>query len=257
MFVFFADLDNTLIYSHHHPLPGPGIVAERIEGREQSFMLLSTYERLSRQNKVRVIPVTTRTELQYRRIDILDRLRVKYALICNGGKLLVDGKEDTKWTAETVHFAEPFFKDLEKAVEILKEITGKREIHRPEPYMAYVVSDTPKQVSAELNGHEALKNIDVRSDHRKVYLFIKGVDKGQAVRRFRERFINEDERGFILAAGDNQMDIPMFREADLVMAPERLISENVLSGNKAQRIISLAGEEISEQICDIIDRLVI
>ena len=48
-----------------------------------------------------IIPTSTRTEEQYKRID-LDIGIVPYALVCNGGVLLVNGKRDREWYLESL-----------------------------------------------------------------------------------------------------------------------------------------------------------
>lgn len=48
-----------------------------------------------------IIPTSTRTEEQYKRIE-LDIGIVPYALVCNGGVLLVNGKRDREWYLESL-----------------------------------------------------------------------------------------------------------------------------------------------------------
>ena len=50
---------------------------------------------------------------------------------------------------------------------------------------------------------------------RKVYFFPPGIDKGTALRRAVERFGPER----VIAAGDSVIDVPMLRQADLVLIP--------------------------------------
>ena len=63
-----CDLDNTLIYSYKHRVPGDSCV-EWLDGQEQSFMTERT-QALLRQlpANVRLVPVTTRSKEQYQRI---------------------------------------------------------------------------------------------------------------------------------------------------------------------------------------------
>lgn len=99
----FCDLDHTLIYSHRMPIGSDKMVVEYLNGKEQSFMTQGTFEFLCKQNCVHLIPVTTRSKAQYERISVFRKeLRCKYALICNGGILLVDGIEDPAWYSETL-----------------------------------------------------------------------------------------------------------------------------------------------------------
>ena len=65
MSVFFTDLDNTMIYSHHREIGKPKIVVEHLDGREQSFMTEFAYDFLLSADWLDIVPVTTRTKQQY------------------------------------------------------------------------------------------------------------------------------------------------------------------------------------------------
>ena len=98
--VFHTDLDNTLIYSYKHELGADKRCVEVYHGREISFITAET-ERLlqqikARENQIVMIPTTTRTTEQYHRIQ-LGIGELPYALVCNGGVLLVRGREDEDW----------------------------------------------------------------------------------------------------------------------------------------------------------------
>ena len=67
--VFASDLDNTLLYSRSHKREGD-ICVEHIAGRAHGFMTPLTVERLREvSQKLCLIPVTTRSIEQYKRID--------------------------------------------------------------------------------------------------------------------------------------------------------------------------------------------
>ncbi len=245
MDVFFSDLDNTLIYSHRHRTLADSVVVEYLDGKEQSYMLKTTFESLVQLSNLSLVPVSTRTEPQYRRLSYMDAMHVKYAIICNGGKLLVDGKEDEAWTKETINLASSGIDDMESAIAILSECCRSSEIHRPEIYMCYVTTDMPDAVCNEVSGKINMRNIDVQHDHRKVYLFTRGVDKGYAIRRFKKRF----NVRYIFSAGDSIMDIPMLNEADYAFA-----SADILPAVMAKRKRELEMNSIS-QLCEMIDTL--
>lgn len=99
MKVIHLDLDNTLIYSCRHDIGEQRINVELYQGREISYMTAVSH-RLLRQIKQEclIVPTTTRTKEQYDRID-LRAGAFEYALICNGGLLLVNGKSDPAWYA--------------------------------------------------------------------------------------------------------------------------------------------------------------
>lgn len=85
MTVLHVDLDNTLIYSYKHDIGNDRINVETYQDREVSFLTGTTYENLKKlKEKLLIVPTSTRSIEQYRRIDL--RIgSLPYALVCNGG----------------------------------------------------------------------------------------------------------------------------------------------------------------------------
>ena len=243
MKVFFSDLDNTLIYSHRHQLSDEKIVVEYLNGKEQSFMAQTVFDTLANIVGYNFIPVTTRTEVQYNRLICMKALHAKYAIICNGGKLLIDGKADSEWNDETYQIVISKKESMEKAITELKKLCPYSEIHRPEIYMCYVSVDYPTKICDALSLIINSEQVDIRCDHRKVYLFSKGINKGDAIRRFRERF----KLDYAVAAGDNEMDLSMLNAVDYALAANSIFS-NVVT-KKRKRLI---GDDYSSQICEVL-----
>lgn len=247
MDVFFSDLDNTLIYSHRHCLHEDKIPVEYLNGREQSFMTRTTWDTLLNLMRFTLVPVSSRTETQYFRLICMEELRPQYAIICNGGKLLIDGKEDKLWTDETNQITASSEKSLKQAVDEIIKISPGSEVHSPEQYMHYVSVGLPEKVRRDLSGKINADEVDVRCDRRKVYLFSKGVNKGKAVRRFMARFDVENT----IAAGDSEMDIAMLNEVGFALAAEEIFSDIT-----APRKIKLVGKDYSSQICEALKKLI-
>ena len=246
MDILFSDLDNTLIYSHNRKIDDEKIVVEHLKGREQSYMTKRTYNFLVDSEWLNWVPVTARTEVQYKRLKCMNTMHVKYAIVCNGGKLLVDGIEDAQWTKKTLSIADPQLDDLEIAIRLLKNICGKTELHRPDTYMCYIKVDDPKVICGKLVKNIKSKNIEIQHDRRKVYLFAGSVNKGNAVRRFKNRF----DVGNTVAAGDDTMDIPMLNEVDYALATSKIFN----SVNASEKKL-LEGHIFSNQICEKLEEL--
>lgn len=246
MDILFSDLDNTLIYSHNRKINDEKIVVEHLDGREQSYMIRRTYNFLIGSEWLNWVPVTTRSEVQYKRLKYMDTMHVKYAIICNGGKLLVDGIEDAQWTKKTLSLTETQLDDLETAIKLLKDVCGKTELYRPDIYMCYIKVDNPKELYSKLIKLISSKNIQIQHDQRKVYLFTESVNKGNAIRRFRNRF----DVGNSVAAGDDTMDIPMLNEVDYALVSSKIFS-SVYASNKEL----LEGDIFSNQICERLEEL--
>lgn len=246
MDILFTDLDNTLIYSHNRKLDDEKIVVEYLEGREQSYMTKRTYNFLIDSEWLNWVPVTTRTEVQYKRLKCMDTMHVKYAIICNGGKLLVDGIEDAQWTKETLSLAEPQLDELETAIKLLMDFCEKTELHKPEIYMCYVKVDEPEEIYDKLIKCIRSKKIEIQHDRRKIYLFARSVNKGGAIRRFRNRF----NVGNSVATGDDAMDIPMLNEVDYALAASKIFNSVKTSEKRL-----LEGDIFSNQICEKLEEL--
>ena len=245
MNVFFSDLDNTLIYSHRRQMAEEKIAAEMLEGREQSYMTARTFTFLREAGWLTTVPVTMRTEAQYRRLLFPEKLGIRHALICNGGKLLADGKEDEEWSRETAALVNSELASLERVAKRLARLCGG-EMHHPELYYYYTRAEEPARIHGVLEKTAADGEVRIAHDRSKVYLFARSVNKGEAVRRYRRRF----GAGVTAGAGDNAEDIPMLRETDYPMMPEKLAAETEIP--KAEM---LRGEIISEQICAALERL--
>ncbi len=236
MSVLFSDLDNTLIYSHHRDIGDHKITVEYYEGREQSFMTKYSYDFFTSVDWLHVIPVTTRTEEQYRRIDNVLRSKFKYAIVCNGGKLIVDDKEDEEWSHETYICTRDNYESLEDATIRLSSICKESKVHRPEKYMSYVKCNNPEMVFLRITEYIDDTKVSAFYDNRKVYIFAKGISKGNAV----GRFVKKMKYDPVIVAGDSNMDVSMLEKADyaftdssiynlLSNSHKYLVEDNVLS----------------------------
>lgn len=68
--ILCVDMDNTIIYSYKHDIGEKKLNVELYNGREISFISERTYSLLKEVNdKMLIVPTSTRTEEQYRRIN--------------------------------------------------------------------------------------------------------------------------------------------------------------------------------------------
>ena len=122
MVVFNSDLDNTLIYSYKHDIGEDKKCVEIYNDREISFMSNRTFEILSKiSKKIRFVPTTTRAEEQYNRI-CFQGINIEYALVCNGGILLKNGKRVDEWYDESLKIIKPAKEEMCKAKKLIEEI---------------------------------------------------------------------------------------------------------------------------------------
>ncbi|MDE7324333.1 MAG: HAD hydrolase family protein [Lachnospiraceae bacterium] len=221
MIVFHTDLDNTLIYSHKYDIGQDRICAEIYQGREISFITRETFlllQQLKRlEDQVLIVPTTTRTIEQYQRID-LGVGGFRYALVCNGGVLLVDGKEDEGWYMESLERIKGSKKMLHTALEFLeKEKRRCFELRFIKELFVFTKCEDPESVVSDLRKRIDADVVDVFHNGLKVYAVPKTLGKGEAVKRFR-KYAGAD---YVAAAGDSEFDISMLEAADYgIAAPE-------------------------------------
>ncbi len=217
--VFHADLDNTLIYSCRHEIGQDKVCVELYQGREVSFMT-SRSMRLLRQVKEKTVfvPTTTRTKEQYDRIcmgaGVLD-----YALVCNGGVLLVGGKVDEDWYQASLRLVSKCREELKTAARLLERDENRTlDVRNIRDLFLFTKSADPIASAAKLRAILDPGLIDIFLNGVKVYVLPKHLDKGTAVRRFADRV----QAGKIIAAGDSTFDLPMLEAAETALAPETL-----------------------------------
>ncbi len=224
MTVFCVDLDNTLIYSYKRFHSGqvlavPGRCVERYNGRKGAFMSERSWELLREiSKKVPVVPVTTRTVEQYRRVD-LGIGDIPYALVCNGGVLLADGGEDGAWYRESLGMIRDCRRELEEAAKRLEKDAYRcfeiREIQGLFLFTKFTKSGLAEESAARLRRELNSSFAEVFCSGAKVYVMPKMLTKGTGILRLKKK-LGADR---IIAAGDSELDIPMLECADVGIAP--------------------------------------
>lgn len=217
--VFHADLDNTLIYSCRHEIGQDKVCVERYQGREVSFMTSRSMALLRQvKEKTVFVPTTTRTKEQYDRID-MGAGALDYALVCNGGVLLVDGKEDEDWYQESLRLVWGCREELKTAARILEADENRTlDVRNIRDLFLFTKSVEPAVSAAKLQAVLDPGLTDVFLNGAKLYVLPKHLDKGTAVRRFAGRV----QAGKVVAAGDSTFDLPMLEAAEMALAPEIL-----------------------------------
>ncbi len=216
MNVLCTDLDNTLIYSYKHDIGPNKRCVEIYQGREISYITEKTFGQLKRvREEYRIIPVSTRTEEQYNRIN-LGIGPIEYALVCNGGVLLENGARDSTWYIESLKIIEQSRDEVEKGISLL-EVDNRRyfELRYIDQLFVFTKCSSPDDVISDLKKVLDLEKVNVFNNGEKVYIVPVELSKGRAIKRLREK-INATN---IFAAGDSEFDISMLTEADIGFVP--------------------------------------
>ena len=224
--IVFSDLDGTLINSAKRG-GKDDIVIERKNKEDISCITLRQavlFPQLSN-----IIPVTTRSIEQYRRIKI-EGFDPEYALCSNGGNLIVGGKVSEDWFCCSKKLCKESEEEIKRLCSVLE--TDKHrcfEIRTVDELFLFTKSKDPQKTLENLGKSELC---GCYSTGEKIYVFPKQLSKGNAVKRLAE--VLGIEKNFIACAGDSAIDVSMLNEAytavftdnipeSCVDAPEKII----------------------------------
>lgn len=226
--MFASDLDQTLIYSYrsfsNDKVEDQIQPLEWLEDRYISYMTeggLSKLRQLSRE--FFFVPVTTRTKLQYQRINFREYgISYQYAVTSNGGTIFNNGVEDQEWKRQVSA-------SLDNCLEAGDLIQKFDEIRHPswvnqdsgklaDDLFFYCIIDREKIPILELAAFKVWakdNNWELSVQGRKLYLVPVNVSKKAAVQYIRAKEGIE----LVIAAGDSLLDLDMLKAADFAVAP--------------------------------------
>ena len=196
MRILFTDLDNTLIYSYKHAIGSAKRCAEIYQGREISFLTEKSFRLLIRVQKLAlIVPVTTRTVGQYARVN-LGIQTPAYALACNGGVLLANGREDVSWFLESQKLIAGCREQLALGKRLMEGDRNRCfEVRDIRGLFLFTKSERPKESAEFLKEGLDGELVDVFWNGGKVYIVPKALNKGAAVRRLCDRLAGTDGCG--------------------------------------------------------------
>lgn len=227
-FILFSDLDGTLIFSAKHKQVGD-IVVERSGGKEISCVTARQAELLPRLNNI--IPVTTRSVEQYRRIAFPAGFAPEYALCDNGSTLLINGEKDGPWLEKSAAAFDECMDEISRLRGILEHDPDRRfEVRLVDGFFLFTKSANPNLTLARLG---AGRKCRCYATGEKVYVVPKTLDKGEAVRRLAAQL--GLERKNICAAGDSLMDVSMLNLAGTAVFSENIPEEKIIAREKIRR----------------------
>lgn len=219
------DLDKTLIFSArslHLPtdVPAPELVeVERLDGAPLSFATARELHLLAELDRAAVVvPVTTRTLAQYRRVDL--GLRPRFAIAANGGHVLVDGTPDPDWAAAVADAVAAACAPLAEMLVLAERFAAPgwaRTVRAADDLFVYLVAHERPAIPdlTEFAADAAAAGWAVSMQGRKVYLVPSLLTKQRAV----DEVARRAGTGLRLAAGDSVLDIPMLLAADAAVRP--------------------------------------
>lgn len=226
--IFACDLDQTLIYSRNSmgPIEEDELVpVETYDGDYRSFMTRTANLYLQRLSQsILFVPTTTRIYEQYNRIFGLTEaysIPSRYAIVSNGGKVLVDGKPDADWEhrVRQAVLAKCAPHPEVKAIfdRLVSEDWVLKDRYCDDLFYSVIVRRDllPAELMEELESRLQGLGWSSSLQGRKIYLVPDHVSKGSAVRYVKEL----SGSSFVFAAGDSLLDESMLELADEAMAP--------------------------------------
>ncbi len=247
MITLFCDLDNTIVYSHRRTLNSAKRVAEMLNGAPQSYMTEKTFSFLSTCQMISIIPVTTRTIRQYKRLEnTLKDLNCKYSLVLNGAILIRDGEIDEDWLDESKKLVHGYEDELTKAAELMEKCEA--HVKYRDEFLVYSSVSNPKFVVEKIKKEIDTSQIYTFCDSRKVYCTPSVITKGSATKRLTSLL----QSGFTIGVGDSINDVSMLKCVDIPIIPQVL--EPFI--DNPERIVISKKTILSDAACDAIENLI-
>ncbi len=214
--IFFTDLDGTILHSAKRERKGD-VPAEYKDGALINLWTESGAMALARIVDI-VVPVTTRSMEQYKRIVFPGGISPRFAITANGGGLLLDGVPDKEWAAWAEGITKECARELSQKKRLLESDPCRDfEIRMVDGLFLFTKSTDPEKTLLRL-GTGALTEGFYTG--QKVYVLPKALNKGAAAVRFMERSDFSRAECLVICAGDSPMDIPMLNIADIAVCPD-------------------------------------
>lgn len=212
--LFLCDIDNTLLYSGKFRQEGD-ICVEYINGKEQGYMPADAYDAWEKvYRSAEIVPVTTRSVEQYRRILWPFGLKPAYAVTTNGG-ILLHGEETERL------YGGIRGEDREE----LERLYG---IYSTDPcyIRCRIVDDTYLFVycAPSCDTEEQYEKVrqstalTVYLSGKKIYAVPDYISKERALEYLKRKF----SFGKVIGAGDSVMDAGMLERTDIALVPQGL-----------------------------------
>ena len=255
MKILTTDLDRTFIFSAR--TIGTSLkearCIERREGKPISYISLKTEQLMhdALASGIDIMPVTTRSLAQYRRIDLFQQQVPRFAVACNGGFVLRDGVVDEKWqeivaknVATCLSFAA--FRARFAAcwdMEMFERIDGVDDL-----FYVLLVDEQNKDIDALNALHEQFQAVNWTSylHGRKFYALPKTLSKEAAVMYVLEKLQPTTH----YAAGDSFMDLGMMQLTTRHFSPQHGEIYEKLGDAAPVRVLEARGATFTEMMLE-------
>lgn len=227
--LFACDLDNTLLHSHRNKAEG-AICAEVLDGMEQSFFTPLAYElikKITADDEIMLLPVTTRSEEQYKRIIWHKDCIPKYALVCNGSVLLKNGETEKEWYEQSDSLTASYRKELNRLYDKYSKYDCFKTVRIVDEMFLFVYCHNKDEIEDIAEKCRKDTELAVEYSGSKMYFFPPVSNKGYGVKRFVQRYSAD----YIVVAGDSSIDYSMLEIADTALVPDESICNKINNKN--------------------------
>lgn len=260
--IFATDLDQTLIFSEKHiteALKDKVIPSEMKNESIITYMLHDTLGKIKSLNdKLILIPTTTRTLEQYERINVFrSSIFPKFAVVNHGGSVLIDGVLDRNWEK----LMQNKLSDCDSLVHILDKFKSQLyhenwvlDVRQVETFFFYCIVQLDATPMDELN--DFIMEIESYNWYsclhgRKLYFIPKSLNKWNAIEYIRNMLPNKQ----VVASGDSYMDFELLSMADYAILPSHGEICNKFNPGKKCIITNGTGLEASLEILQIVEKI--
>lgn len=249
--IYASDLDRTLIFSQAfldmHPTPSDSELIIADKSKVNSFIDSRVYQGLKcfvKSNKVKFIPVTTRSILEYQRTIISQKLSPEWAITTCGGQILHFGEVFKPWE-EYLHQ----YLDFEQLNEIINEFNRLEATSAYKSklidnrYIFSKTTDRDKTKADFLELEKKYKDYRFTLDKHKVYAIPRVFDKGKTL-TWLSQWLDND---LIVSSGDSGLDVPMMLVSDIFFLPNHhnIKDFNAVVEGYTGKVIDVQGGAIS------------
>ncbi|MCM1215055.1 MAG: HAD hydrolase family protein [Lachnospiraceae bacterium] len=193
-----------------------------IDGKPNSYIrnsVLNKLQSIVTQTDEGVVPITTRVFHQYSRVRLPT---CKYALINNGAVLLINGVIDADWFNESIKLSKQYIEHLTYLYTLLDESEFVfSSLSVCDDMFLCGKFESPNNVMQFLQDTVDFDTCSVYRQGAKIYIIPKAFEKGEAIRRFKERF----DVDITISAGDNELDLSMLKESDIFLTSNQSCKE--------------------------------
>lgn len=225
--LLFTDLDGTLIFSAAKRTDSDIIVEYR---DDTPISCITAFQKETLPLLRGVIPVTTRSIEQYKRIRFPFGAQPRLAITDNGGNLLINGEPQAQWAAWAKAIYAECAEELSAARAALEADSDRCfELRLVDGLFLFTKSREPEKTTSRLGGLSLCEGFFTG---QKVYVIPKKLNKGAAARRLLELLRGEGFCGRVFCAGDSRMDIPLLNIADAALFADDLPESEITAAEK-------------------------